>query len=393
MRLLKLKRKSCFSQNSKYSELKSYRIEITKGSTNLLWDEFVLSLDQTSYQQTSAWAKVYERIGWEVVRIIIWQQGLIIGGVQLFVWQLGKFWQIGFIPQGPCLSNVGSELSTLIIESVKKWGKQESLLYLVWDVNYAYPQLSSTLVQKKFQDKINGLPPTAIIRSTSLLDLTKSDDDLVKQMHASRRRNLKKASKYSFDYKMATRDELPLFFDLMKVMCDRREVKPAFKSLQFYYDTWDAFEAINGIKLFFAYYNKELVCAMLCFTLGDTFRFWQWGWSGDYGETNITHSLYWYTIKWARENGFEKYDFVQVDPEVAKAYTEDLPMTESLKSTSFYGPTINKMRWGGEFIVYPGKYMYVPNVLYRFLLYKFGGKFINGSFMIGLRKRLYGKNK
>ena len=375
------------------TQLGNYKIEICNGEANLLWDELVLSSKDTSYQQSSAWSQVYNQMGWRTVRLFIWEGDQLVGGTQIFIRTLGRLLKIGFIAQGPVLRIADDGVLDLLVNEVKEWSKKNRLFYLVWDVNYAYSHLAEKLLHGRFQEKVNGLPPTAIIRATTLLDLSQSSDDLFARMSKSRQRNIKKALQYPITYKSGTRDDLPIFFELMQVMCQRRTTNPIFGSLDFFYTVWDAFDSISGIQLNIAYVNKEPVCAMLCFALGDTYRFWQWGWSGKYAELQVTHALYWHTINKAKSQGYKKIDFIQVDAAVGRAYEQGSSMTPEMKGGFFYGPTINKMRYGGELVIYPGKFMYVPSLFIRFLLVRFGERLINGSFLSKVCKKLIVKSR
>ena len=53
-------------------------------------------------------------------------------------------------------------------------------------------------------------------------------------------------------------------------------------------------------------------------------------------------------IQWAKTNGFQYYDFCEIDYEVAEAYRSSDEIPDDLKARMFYGPTIFKLHFGGN---------------------------------------------
>ncbi len=340
---------------------------VKEGFNDEEWDRFILKTKNVSYQQTTAWAKVYLRKGWSYNRIAICDAEAILIGVQILIWQ-NKYVKIGYIPQGPCLIVDNEKLKINFIKVVKNKCKKDNITYLIWDVNYVYNEFKNKLIDNQFYIKPNGLPPNGIISATTCLDLNKDKESLLKAMSSSRRKNLKQSKEFSIHFREGARGDIVLFYNLMIDSVKRINEVPLFNSIEYFYNMWDNMEQIKGVRLFFASINGIDVCALFSFAFGDTFRSFQWGWNGKYSETRITHALYWYTIEWAKSNGFKKYDFVQVSGEVAEAYLHNKSNLSKLENNIFFGPTVNKMRWGGELIIYPGRYIYVKNVIIKYII-------------------------
>jgi len=357
------------------------------------WDLFLKSIPEPPFEQSSAWAYARQIEGWNSCQILLRQNAQVVAGVQVLTWQLSKLGTIGIVPQGPCFSEEGWHYRERLVAFVKQWVKKERLLYLVWDINYRFPELPELLQGENFHKKIKSIPPQPVIEASLVLDLTPDMDTLFSQFRRDRRKNIRRGLKQSFLYRVGQRSDLETFFSLMISMCRRRQTKPTNSNIQFFYRLWDALTPGNGISLHLLDYNDKTVCAMLCFNIGDTFRAFKWGWTGEYAGLNITHVLYWKTIEWAKEKGFKKYDFVQVDPDVAEVFLSGGLMSEELKNRSFYGPTIHKMCYTGDFVTYPGVYMYVPKSAFRIMIafstrFKFVQQLLNWVI-----KKVYGRKR
>ena len=358
---------------------------------NVDWDDFINSALNSSYQQTSAWAQLYSGLGWEPYRLALKDKNEILIGSQIFVYKVKFFGKIALMPQGACYNKIDRKLAMLFIDELKSWIKDKGLTYFIWDVNYRSEGFTEFLKEKGFEHKINGLPPTAVVSATTIINLTLSEEEIYSKLSKNRKRNLKKSEKFNVSFEVGGRKDIGLFYRLLKYTCERRKVEPLFNGEEFYYKLWDGFKRINGVKLFFASVDGKKICAMLCLAVGDTFSFLHWGWSGEFKESNVSHALYWHTIKWAKKNGYLLYDFVQVDSKIAEAYLNGVKINQKLMNRPFSGPTINKMKWGGDLVIYPDKYMYVPNSVFRFLLKSVISHVLNSRLFYKIRDKFYRK--
>jgi len=366
---------------------KKYSISWDNQMKDVEWESFITYTNGVNYQQGITGAFIYKYLGWNVNRLVIKHNNEIIGGVQVFTRKINRFITVAFIPQGPSVQTDSADFNFFLIDCVKEWIKKKRIIYLVWDVNYRLKNFDQILFKSGFYKKIIGLPPTAVLRATSILDLNQDEHKIYQKFSQSRKRNLKKSESYNIEFSMGKREDIPLFVDLMSKLEERHTVNVLFNNEQFFFDLWDSLSPMNTIQLHMASIDNKTICAMLCFGLGDTYFFWQWGWSGQYSESNITHALYWHTIKYAKEKGFSLFDFVEVNPDVATSYLGEDYQEESLKGKNFFGPTINKLRWGGDVIPFPGKLMFVSNRFYLFIIKRVFPILINNKFLIKIRKK------
>jgi lipid II:glycine glycyltransferase (peptidoglycan interpeptide bridge formation enzyme) len=343
-------------------------IKICKSSINDVWDNFVSMLPDASHEQTSRWANVCIENEYchSHLRIIIFDKTEIIGGTQVLIRRYGKFGKIGIINQGPCF--ISERVLPIIINQIKQLVKTEGLNYITIDVNYGLSHLPHLLLSNGFKKSLKNIPPQPLVESTLILNLDQTLDELFSQLDSRRKRNIKSGLKFNFQTKTGTRDDIPMFLNLMNSACQRRNAQPLISDVENLYSIWDSLAPKGWVMLHVAEVNNSPVCAAFCYTFGGVFRYDLWGWNGEYDQQKITETFLWKNIIWAKENGFKQYDSVQIDPIAAKAIQSGELIPEDIKTRELFGATYFKIRWGGKVIYYPGLYSFYKNAMTRLIV-------------------------
>lgn len=325
------------------------------------WDAFVSKIHGANYEQTSVWAEICIKNNFcnEYLRIILSRNNTIIAGTQILIRNYGNYGQIGIISQGPCLTeDTNREATDLLIREIKLFVRKKKLLYLTIDIFNHLANLPSLLLKAGFKRAIRSLPPHPLIESTAITDLTKTEDELFNQFDPRRKRNIKTGLKLNFTIREGEREDIALFYWLMKTTCKRRGTKPVFSNIDYFYSIWDQFHRKGWVKLFFAEIGNNPVCTVMGFTFGDTFRYEYWGWNGEYAKEKITETFQWRNMLMVKEMGFRYYDYVQLDPASYKAILSEEEVPEQIKKRDLYGATYFKLLWRGTPLDYPGVYTY-----------------------------------
>ncbi|NPA37616.1 MAG: GNAT family N-acetyltransferase [Chlorobi bacterium] len=356
-----------------------YTIVICKNEKNDEWDNFASEIPGVYFEQISLWAVSNKMLGWTTWRFYFKSESRIIAGAQVAFLNYPLAGKIGLVVQGPVILNEDTELLSIFIDEFKLFLKKNGFLYTAIVLPYKNEAYSNVFRQKGLSVKPEGLPPTAVVKDTLFIDLDRDDDSIWKNISPGRKRNIKKGLKAGPVFREGTKDDVKVFYDLMMAMCDRRQTKPTHKNVKFFFELWDNMASKGWFKIFMLEYKGKAVCSLAGFAVGDTFRYWKWGWSGEYEEMNFSSVLIWKTIEWAKENGFRYFDFVQVDHYVAKAVNEHKELTDDLKNRSFAGPTLFKLRFGGELVSTPGIYILFKNKIIRFLVMKLAVNLLNSK--------------
>ena len=369
-----------------------YTIEYCNKTINEEWDKFV-SENDGDIAQTSAWADYEMRFkGQTSKRFLIKEGNEIVAGCQIKIINYRFIGSIGNINRGPCVKRNTPEIHKLIVEGIKKITKEQKLLYTVISPNYYEDEFASFLSIKTFYKKPIEIPPYSnrYLKSTLLIDLSSSVEDLFDQMKKGRKKCIRKGLKSPIEVVVGGRDDLETFYELVLATNKRfNTTNPLVTSLEDVHTQWDLLSPNKWITLHLGKVNGEIICASLTYSFGKTFRNYHWGWNGEYSEYNVSDVIDWNTIQWAKENGFKYYDFVQVDYESAQVIQSGEPIPDSIKQRELFGATYYKMQFGGFLKNYPDSYVYYPNKLKYFLVHIFGNYCI---IMMSKIKRKKSKN-
>lgn len=366
-------------------------IEYCQKKENPQWDTFISQIHGVNYEQTSVWAEACLKNNFcdEHFRIILYKKNTILAGTQVLIRSYGKFAKIGIISQGPCLSaEVTPDIIDLLIREIKQSVRNKKLLYLTIDVFNYLNHLPIFLLKAGFKKAIKILPPQPIIESTTITDLTKPQEEIFKKFDYPRKRNIKSGLALDFTIREGERKDIAIFHKLVKDTCKRRDTRPFFTNINYFYNIWDLFQPKGWMKLYIAEVENNPVCALMSYTFGDTYRYEFWGWNGEYAKEKITETFQWKNILKAKEMGFKHYDYVQLDPVSYKAILSKKEIPEKIRNRELFGATYFKLRWGGAIIDYPGFYTFYRNEWVKIVMFLISKLLILNKHYKNLKKQI-----
>ena len=218
-------------------------------------------------------------------------------------------------------------------------------------------------------------------RATVRVPLQPPIEDILKGMKSHTRYQFRKGERRGLTARMAGKEELKTFYRLLEQTARRQDFSPY--PLAYFEEMWGAFEKNGQIQLIFVDYENEPVCAQLMIAFGNTVVAKNCGWTGEHRKLSPMYFMDWESIKWAKENGFAYYDFEGIKPEAAAELKAGRPLPEKFHQT----PTFYKLRFGGEVLLLPSAYEFVPNAFLRFCYKSLQPVLANSSLAIKLRRR------
>ncbi|ASB48324.1 lipid II:glycine glycyltransferase FemX [Alkalitalea saponilacus] len=376
------------------SDKKKHKIstEICSSTPNPEWDTFAEVMDGASYEQTSIWGELKHWDGWQAFRIIIKQEEKIICGTQIYIMAIPFFGKVGYISQGPCFGNSQLNGSAQLLTEIKKFARKQRLRYLTIDIHYKLHGLAEVLGKSGFLKHPNYIPPNPNIKCTQVIDLRQTEEEILAGFKKNRRKSVKEGLKNPIQLKPGNREDIPLLFALVNKTCERIGVISSYPDINYLYDLWDKMHPNGWVTLLIGEINGEVVSASLAFTFGNTFRDTIWGWSGEYATANFSDAITWQLMLWAKDNGFQFYDLVQLDDISAKAILSEQEINQEIKNRVRFGATFYKMRFGGETIFYPGTYTWFSSPFIKWLLL-FSSKYLIHNQTIKKTIRIIRKNR
>ncbi len=321
------------------------KAKILAKSEEIIWDEFVHNHPLGGIQQSSAWARfqgvMKGRGQYWIVALVDEKTGgqkkdapalKIIGGSVVIRHKMPKGYSWFYGSRGPLLDyenltekEVNQQIS-LLLEEIAKLSKLEHSIFLRFDP----PIIGSTPLFKNFRKIKEGFYP----QDTLVLDLEKSEEELLSEMKPKGRYNIKLAEKKGVKIeKYTASDDTQLnkkelnkaiadFYELLGDTTTRdgftRHPKEIYmdmvenltpKKTQFHSEHKP--EAI----LYIAKFENIPVAGMIAVTYKNTTTYYYGASSNEYRNTMAPYLLQWHAIKEAKKEGFKWYDFMGISPE------------------------------------------------------------------------------
>ena len=266
---------------------------------------------EEQFLQSSKWEefqKSLNRKTWRIKDILIIKHDLPLGKSYLYSPRVSK------------------EISKDFLKEVKEIARQEgSIFFKIEPEEFEVgPLLRSDL--KFFIESLKQIQPV----KTVILDISKSEKELLKQMHQKTRYNICLAQKKGIEIKES--DNIDSFIKLLKQTAKRDKF---FLHPRKYYQKL----LERGLtKLFLAYYQDKVIAANLICFFGKTATYLHGASDYNHRQLMAPYLLQWQTILKAKEKGLTHYDFWGINEE------------------KWPGVTRFKKGFGGQEVSYPGSF-------------------------------------
>jgi lipid II:glycine glycyltransferase (peptidoglycan interpeptide bridge formation enzyme) len=287
---------------------------------------------------------------------------------------------VAYIPRGPVAipgATVDERAERAFWAGVHKNARKRGSIFLKVEPNVELgEQLTKAGVDRKMQAL--GFRPAGRLQParTIVLDLDRSEDDLLKAMKPKTRYNLRLAGRRGVTVRRAgTLDDLRAFYELLEVTGERDEF--GIHTFPYYEHMWKVFgpQGDNSALVLLAEQPDEQERAagpsagLLALKFGRE-AIYMYGASANRGREHMpTYLLQWEAIRWAKEQGCSVYDFwgipdapAEDDAEGGSSGTGDSVSPVNTRS-GLRGVYWFKKGFGGREIEYPGAYDYVYNRL------------------------------
>ena len=224
---------------------------------------------QITFHQTKEWADLKAKNGWEAFYIGLDDNTVLKGAALL----LGKKMPIinkylFYSPRGILIDYNNKRLLEKFTTEVKKWIKENKGFMLKIDpyVEYQERDNNGEIVKDGYNNKkahnnlvslkykhfgFNEMQDTLQPRWMHVIDINgKSEEEIQKDMESKTRQILRKNEKLGVVTREITREELPIFKDIMQSTSDRREFID--RPLSYYEDMWDTLHDSGILKIMIA---------------------------------------------------------------------------------------------------------------------------------------------
>jgi len=302
------------------------KFKIREIKDNNIWDDFLSGFKDRTFLQSFSWGEFQERMGNKIWRLGTYYDDKLIS-VTLVVKITAKRGAFLLIQHGLGMSEV-------LLKELKGIARKENCSFI-----RIAPLLARNEENKKmFQDLgFREAPMHAnAYEATWKLDITPSEDEILKNMRKTTRYLIRQAQKNDEIeiFQSQKIEDVDFFDNLVRKVAKTQHFVPF--PAEYAKNEFSVFDKDNQISLFLGKYRGEIVAGAFVVFWSNIGFYHQAALLSKYHKIPIAYSLQWEAIKEAKRRGCKIYDFWgYVDPEKNPRHP-------------WAGPTLFKMGFGGE---------------------------------------------
>ena len=269
-------------------------IDLQRCSDKDTWDEYVL--EQGGHPlQLWAWGQVKAGHGWVAERVFAYNDEQIVGAAQVLIRRLpAPFRAFAYIPRGPLFENDYKDEFLKKIEVLVK--RDHRAVALSIEPDTAEFELPSGWVKS-----VNKV----LAAETILLDVTKSESELLADMAKKTRQYIRKSGADVTIKQVKRREEIEACLEVYRQTAARAGFN--LHADQYYFDVFAQMQDYSPI---FAAYEGDTIVSFLWLAISETSAYELYGGMTDRGqELRANYALKWHAIRKVKEWGLERYDF------------------------------------------------------------------------------------
>jgi len=260
--------------------------------------------------QTWAWGDFRQKTGVEVVRLGIYKNKALAQGSRPELvegWQLTFHrlpclpWTIGYFPKGP-------EINELMIKELSKVGREKRAIFIQIEPN-THPPAGGQISLRLRSGRANLTPSHHPLfpRYTFILDLTRSEDELLSSMHPKTRYNLRLAQKHGVVVKEDNSEKaFATYLKLTQETLSRQKFYAHNPS--YHRRMWQVLSQSGIAHLFTASYQSQILATWIVFIWKDTIYYPYGASSRAHREMMAPNLLLWEIARWAKQKGIKFFD-------------------------------------------------------------------------------------
>jgi len=247
--------------------------------------------------QSWIWGEFRRRQGHRVFRLGVFEKGQLVRGYQITFHQIPHLpWSIGYLPK--------SVLPTKeVIAALRQIGQKEKAIFIKLEPN----QINSLGARQTLKNL--GLTPgkSFFTPYTSVIDLTKTPDELLASFKPKTRYNIRLAQKKGVTVQEENTDSA--FEEYLKLLFEtsRRQGFHAHNA-QYHRLQWKVLKASGLPHLLTAKYQGKILAAFMLFTFNGKLYYPYGASTRDHRELMAPNLLMWEAIRFGQNHGCTSFD-------------------------------------------------------------------------------------
>lgn len=295
-----------------------------------LWEKFVLSRNPYSFLQSWAWGETNQKVGAKIFRIGFKKDGKLLG-VCLLLREDAKRGPHLLIPGGPVISWDDKKLVSFFVDTIKNIAIQEK----TWFIRVR-PELRDSEESHNLFKSFGfvSAPMHLHAENTWILDISKSEEELLSGMRKTTRYLIKKSLNLNLKLEILNDPKsASILYKLQKETAKRHKFVGFSQKL--FESEIESFAKDNNVRLFVCKKGRIVLAAAIIIFYGDSAYYHFSGSTSSFLDIPFSYFLQWQVIREAKKRGIRQYNFWGIAP-------------NSDPKHRFAGVTLFKTGFGGE---------------------------------------------
>jgi lipid II:glycine glycyltransferase (peptidoglycan interpeptide bridge formation enzyme) len=247
--------------------------------------------------QSWEWGEFRKSLGIPLLRFGIYENGKLSKAFQLTLHKIPFTTQyVGYLPKGPAPDKK-------LAEALKKIGQESDCAFIKVEPGIE----KDTDHRIHIADSFIKSPKPLFTKYNFVLDITKSEEELLKNMHSKTRYNIRIAQKHGV--KIETRTDNEAFKNYLELYFETTKRQGYHGHNEHYHQkVWETLKANNMARLLIASYKGKPLTAWMLLNFKDTLYYPYGGSSVIHREVMANNLVAWEAIKLGKKLGLKKFD-------------------------------------------------------------------------------------
>lgn len=251
--------------------------------------------------QSWEWGEFRQKTGIEVIRLGRYKNDKLVETAQITIHQLPfTKYTIGYFPKG----NIPSKA---MLKRLYESGKEYRCIFIKLEPNIMKENFKSGALWAISNFKLIPSPHPLFTKYTFQLDLTKSEEEMLKNMHPKTRYNIKIAQKHGTVVKEDDSDEA--FMKYLELTFETAKRQKFYAHNKRYHEfMWETLKGANIAHLLTASHQSQILVTWIVFIFNNVL-YYPYGASSDkYRNLMASNLMMWEAIKFGKKHGAKLFD-------------------------------------------------------------------------------------
>lgn len=249
----------------------------------------------THVMQSFQWGEFKEQTGVEVLRYGIYRNNKLAAAFQLTLHKIpfiNKY--VGYLPRG-------LELNSELADALEQVAKEYNLVFIKLEPHI--PKASKQVIDLRFKKATKSY----FSKYNFIIDLTKSEQDLLSSMRSKTRYNIRLAQKKGVKIKIGT--DPKIFNDYLNLYFETTARQNYLGHNRDYHKkVWELFQKYDMAKIIVGYFKDEPLSAWCVFNFKDTLYYPYGGSTHRHKELMANNLVAWEAINLGKKLKLKKFD-------------------------------------------------------------------------------------